>query len=193
MIQHIIQPYNHRSSFVLSGKDGSKTLYTQDIRGKKGLRLFKFARIYLRNTYENQKTDDTGNSDPYVRLEIILNRTILKELEWEYPITPNQIINLNIYKYIRFVGFNHSKFESMLSKRTNLKRRIEYHLNKTGKSLKNLNEYPVYEIINILKKLRVPHYGFLLNYKHETNMLQESLSNLQGYDVGRIKKRRSLL
>jgi hypothetical protein len=58
-----------------------------------------------------------------------------------------------------------------------------------------MNEYPVYEIINILKTVEVPHYGFLLPLNHENNVLQESLSNLQGYDVVPIpaQRRRILL
>ena len=194
MIQHIILTYQHGNCFIREGKDGSFTFYLQDIRGRNKSRKSKFAKIYIR-PFDNQSSSKGINENPFVRLEITLNSAILKRLEWEYPITLNSILKLDIMKLIKFVDFNYSKFESFLDKpeRTNLKRRIEYYLNKTGRSLKNLNEYPVYEIINILKTVGVPHYGFLLNHKHETNMLQESLSNLQGYDVGRIKRRKSIV
>jgi hypothetical protein len=194
MIQHIILTYQHGNCHIVVGDDGSTTFYTQDIRGKKKSRKSKFAKIYIR-PFDNQSSSKGINENPFVRLEITLNSAILKRLEWEYPITLNSILKLDIMKLIKFVDFNYSKFESFINKpeRTNLKRRIEYHLNKTGRSLKNLNEYPVYEIINILKTVEVPHYGFLLPLNHENNVLQESLKQLKGYDVGRIKKRKKLL
>ena len=191
MIQHIILTYQHGNCYIKEGKDGSITFYTQDIRGKKKSRKSKFAKIYIR-PFDNQSSSKGINDNPFVRLEITLNRPILERLKWEYPITLNQILKLDIMKLIKFVDFKHSKFESYLSKRTNLKRRIEYHLNKTGKSLKNLNEYPVYEIIEILKTVGLTNYNRFIENKPENLLLQESLKQLKGYDMMRIKKRKKL-
>jgi hypothetical protein len=193
MIQHIIQTYQHGYCHIVVGKDGSITFYTQDIRGKKKSRKSKFAKIYIR-PFDNQSSSKGINDNPFVRLEITLNRPILERLEWQYPITLNQILNLDIMKLIKFVDFNHFKFVSYLDKpeRTNLKRRIEYHLNKTGKSLKNLNEYPVYEIIEILKTVGIKNYNRFIENKPENLLLQESLKKLKGYDMMRIKKRKKL-
>jgi hypothetical protein len=193
MIQHIILTYQHGNCYIKEGKDGSITFYTQDIRGKKKSRKSKFAKIYIR-PFDNQSSSKGINDNPFVRLEITLNQPILKRLEWEYPITLNSILKLDIMKLIKFVDFNYSKFESFLDKpeRTNLKRRIEYHLNKTGKSLKNLNEYPVYEIIEILKTVELKNYNRFIENKPENLLLQESLKKLKGYDMMRIKKRKKL-
>ena len=115
MIQHIILTYQHGNCFIREGKDGSFTFYLQDIRGRNKSRKSKFAKIYIR-PFDNQSSSKGINENPFVRLEITLNSAILKRLEWEYPITLNSILKLDIMKLIKFVDFNHSKFESFIDK-----------------------------------------------------------------------------
>ena len=98
MIQHIIQTYQHGYCHIVVGKDGSITFYTGDRRGRTGTRESMFAKIYIR-PFDNEKSSKGINDKPFVRLEITLNRPMLRKLKWKYPITLNQILKLDIMTY----------------------------------------------------------------------------------------------
>ena len=194
MIQHIIQTYQRGYCHIVVGDDGSISFYTVDRRGRTGTRESIFAKIYIR-PFNDEKSSKGINNKSFVRLEITLNRPMLRKLKWKYPITPNSILNLDIMKLIKFVDFKLSKFESFINKpeRTNLKRKIECYLDDTDRSLKNLHEYPVYEIINILKTVGIKNYHRFIENKPDNILLQESLKQLKGYDMMRIGKRRKFI
>jgi len=192
----LIQPYNRHKSFVYLGEDGSETLYTIDKRNKKGLRESKSAKSYLRNTYENQKDDKGIKGKPFARIELTLNRAIMKDLGWTYPITSAQILKLQVNKYNKFVKFDYPKFEKDILHpdrsydRSLLERKMR-------RKIKRLKTYSVYKVIEILKSVGIPHYKYILPLNHEDNVLQESLNQWQGFDVApnqrvRIIKRKKL-
>lgn len=185
----LIQPYNRHKSFVYLGEDGSKTLYTVDKRNKKGLRESKSAKSYLRNTYDNQKDDKGIKGKPFARIELTLNRAIMKKSGWACPITSDQILNLQVNKYMKFVKFDYPEFEKYI---LNPDRSYDKSLleRKMRRKIKRLKTYPVYKVIEILKSVGIPHYKYILPLNHEDNIIQESLKQLKGYDVVPIPAQR---
>jgi hypothetical protein len=177
----LIQPYNRHKSFVYLGESGSETLYTVDKRNKKGLRESKSAKSYLRNTYDNQKDDKGIKGKPFARIELTLNRAIMKDSGWQYPITSDQILKLQVNKYNKFVRFDYPKFEKYIlhPDRSYDKRLLE---RKMRRKIERLKTYPVYKVIEILKSVKIPHYKYILPLNHEDNVLQESLNQWKGYD-----------
>lgn len=183
----LIQPYNRHKSFVYLGESGSETLYTVDKRNKKGLRESKSAKSYLRNTYDNQKDDKGIKGKPFARIELTLNRAIMKKSGWACPITSDQILKLQVNKYMKFVKFNYPEFETDI---LNPERSYDRSLleRKMRRKIKRLKTYPVYKVIEILKSVGIPHYKYILPLNHEDNVLQVSLNQWQGFDVAPIQR-----
>ena len=160
-----------------------------DKRNKKGLRESKSAKSYLRNTYENQKDDKGISGKPFARIELTLNRAIMKRSGWACPITSDQILKLQVNKYMKFVKFNYPEFEKYI---LNPDRSYDKSLleRKMRRKIKRLKTYPVYKVIEILKSVGIPHYKYILPLNHEDNIIQESLKQLKGYDVVPIPAQR---
>jgi hypothetical protein len=168
----LIQPYNRHKSFVYLGDNGSETLYTIDKRNKKGLRESKSAKSYLRNTYENQKDDKGIKGKPFARIELTLNRAIMKDSGWTYPITSAQILKLQLNKYMKIARFDYPEFEKdILHPERSYDRSLLER--KMRRKIKRLKTYPVYKVIEILKSVGIPHYKYILPLNHEDNVLQE--------------------
>ncbi|MFC1818429.1 hypothetical protein ACFL0B_04985 [Thermodesulfobacteriota bacterium] len=88
------------------------TYYPSEIRGK-----VKGVRIYGRPKFSRKKK--------FIRLELVLNRKKIKELNITFPITPDQL-DLDFNKFFRFQRFDKDKFYRYLVRQESTKVRELY-------------------------------------------------------------------
>ena len=181
--KYLYHPYKRKDSFQYPIEE--EEFYSfYSTRGKTG----KMIKVYIR-PFKGQDSNKGLLPFNMARIELTLFRSIIKNLEIPFPVLPENILSLNLQKYIKFCSFDYEKFNRFIlnpkRKKDPRRKEIEKQSGLTIKKYCKLIEgQNLLNILEFLKKIEgLQYHGYLIPMENENSILKEALAKKQGYDI----------